>query len=161
MLVSVPLRGFWYSDLRPLFDFESVFDVSVPLRGFGYLNSKSTKAVLFQTSFSPFTGIWVLRPPYPEMKWKSEGSFQSPYGDFGTTTLCLPVSAPSLGPQAIFSNLRLFSPFGVTRVKNKNQAVSFIRLVIPLFTILKIFKPRRFLTLKSVFFDSPMTLTFL
>ena len=101
-------------------------------------------------------------------------AFQSPYGDFGTPTLncffskfstfrfspltgilvrrlCLPVPAPRLGSQAIFSNLRLFSPFGLTRVKNKNQAMAIIGLVMPFIAVLKIFKPTGFLTLKTIF----------
>ena len=100
--------------------------------------------------------------------------FPSPYGDFGTPTydalfwnwsnkcfspltgilvrrLCIPVPAPRLGSQAIFSNLRLFSPFGLTRVKNKNQAMAIIGLVMPFIAVLKIFKPTGFLALKTVF----------
>ncbi|WP_302145392.1 hypothetical protein, partial [uncultured Megasphaera sp.] len=61
---------------------------------------------------------------------------------------CLSVPAPRLGSQAIFSNLGLFSPFSGTRVKNKNQAVPFIRFVTPFVAVLKIFKPTGFLTPK-------------
>ncbi|WP_419520491.1 hypothetical protein, partial [Megasphaera sp.] len=57
---------------------------------------------------------------------------------------CLSVPAPRLGSQAIFSNLRLFSPFSGTRVKNKIQAVPFILFVTPFVAVLKIFKPTEF-----------------
>ena len=103
-LVSVPLRGFWYSDF----------------------NDSAKRDIFTPSSFSPLTGILVLR-------------------------LCLPVPAPRLGSQAIFSNLRLFWPFSLTRVKNKNQAVSFIRLVMPFFAVFEIFKPTGFLALKTIF----------
>ena len=98
--VSVPLRGFWYSDTL------------LPGLSSGQISC-----------FSPLTGILVRR-------------------------LCLPVPAPRLGSQAIFSNLGLFSPFSLTRVKNKNQPVSFIRFVTPFVAIFEIFKPTGFLTLK-------------
>ena len=77
--------------------------------------------------FSPLTGIWVIRH-------------------------CLSVPALGAGPQAIFSNLRLFSPFSETRVKNKIWAVSFFPLVTPFAAVFEIFKPRRFFLPKSVFF---------
>ena len=104
-----------------------IASVSVPLRGFWYADhhigeDKSDAP----RSLSPLTGILVRR-------------------------LCLSVPAPRLGSQAIFSNLRLFWPFSLTRVKNKIEAVSFIRLVMPFIAGLKIFKPTGFLALKSVF----------
>ena len=100
------------------------------------------------------------------------GEFQSPYGELGNTTyfcfgfssficrrfspltgnwvirLCLPVPALGAGPQTIFSNLGLFSPFSGTRVQNQNRTVSFFPLVTPFLALFEIFKPTGFLTLK-------------
>ena len=125
--------------------------------------------------FSPLTGIWVIRLMEKINQELHNVSFQSPYGDLGNTTRkqvdeirgisrfspltgirvirhCLPVPALGVGSQAIFSNLRLFSPFSGTRVKNKNRAVSFFPLVTPFIAVFEIFKPRRFFPSKSFFF---------
>ena len=152
----------------------SEYDVSVPLRGFWYagLPSSDGQRHVNASCFSPLTGILVRRQRKTAISEVLYLSFQSPYGDFGTPAeeakqldsisyqgfspltgilvrrRCLPVPAPRLGSQAIFSNLGLFSPFRLTRVKNKNQAMAIIGLVMPFFAGLKIFKPRRFLTLK-------------
>ena len=62
--VSVPLRGFWYSDNVKFEGFEvEMISVSVPLRGFWYSDS-------------------FIRHSFARSRWL----FQSPYGDFGTLT---------------------------------------------------------------------------
>ena len=101
--------------------------------------------------FSPLTGILVMRRRRISIAVNFGYKCFSPLTGILVMRLCLSVPAPWLGSQAIFSNLRLFSPFSGTRVKNKNQAMAIIGLVMPFFAGLKIFKPRRFLTLKSVF----------
>ena len=101
--------------------------------------------------FSPLTGILVRWRIITDVSKTRVGECFSPLTGILVRWLCLSVPAPRLGSQAIFSNLRLFGPFSLTRVKNKIEAVSFIRLVMPFFAGLKIFKPTGFLALKSVF----------
>ncbi len=122
--------------------------------------------------FSPLTGILVLRHCFENPSTITGIKFQSPYGDFGTATrkngifskarvvcfspltgilvlrLCPSVPAPCLGSPAIFSNLRLFSLFSGTRVKNKIWTVSFFPLVTPFAALFEIFKPPGFLSQK-------------
>ena len=124
--VSVPLRGFWYADANCFKPHGGSIYRFSPLTGILVRRRKATENIwLFpdRTRFSPLTGILVRR-------------------------LCLSVPAPRLGSQAIFSNLRLFSSFSGTQVKNKNQAMAIIGLVTPFVAILEIFKPTGFLALK-------------
>ena len=62
-VVSVPLRGFWYSDTADLKGIRDAWkEVSVPLRGFWYSDSKFGKffCIIIENGFSPLTGILVL-----------------------------------------------------------------------------------------------------
>ena len=128
----------------------------------------------YPCGFSPLTGKWVIRPLFFGLLFvlRVRGEFQSPYGEMGNTTqsaawwksvraisfspltgkwvirLCPSVPALGAGPQAIFSNLGLFSPFSGTRVQNQNRTVSFFPLVTPFLALFEIFKPTGFLTLK-------------
>ena len=60
--VSVPLRGFWYSDNVKFEGFEvEMISVSVPLRGFWYSDKLEDPSPCNPyTGFSPLTGILVL-----------------------------------------------------------------------------------------------------
>ena len=64
-------------------------NVSVPLRGFWYADANCFKphgGSIYR--FSPLTGILVRRRWLRALKWLVYcGTFQSPYGDFGTPTL--------------------------------------------------------------------------
>ena len=104
------------------------------------------------SGFSPLTGIWVIRHGTPLLQPITNHGCFSPLTGIWVIRHCLPVPALGAGSQAIFSNLRLFSPFSGTRVKNKNRAVSIFPLVTPFIAVFEIFKPRRFFPPKSVFF---------
>ena len=179
-LKTDPLRGFWYADDGVGPAYHQAGMVSVPPTVQTPFSKRSLLTpgilILWQSYFRlyRFQCSKFQSPPwYKLLFFLKKESISS--GDFGNapsspryskyprqrrlspltgilvTHPCLSVPAPRLGSQAIFSNLRLFWPFSLTRVKNKIEAVSFIRLVMPFFAVLKIFKPTGFLALKTVF----------
>ena len=88
ILVSVPLRGFWYSDNLRLYIIIAILSFS-PLTGILVLwRQRALFDELDNVSFSPLTGILVLWPSIYIIRYKLISEmFQSPYGDFGTLTL--------------------------------------------------------------------------
>ena len=84
-----PLTGIlvlWHE--QEVRDYKEGVLVSVPLRGFWYSDENEIVSNDFILSFSPLTGILVLRlQRLRQERYLHAKQFQSPYGDFGTPTL--------------------------------------------------------------------------